>query len=118
MGSKFQIVMRKILFVLLVLSYCLPVMAQVNIQTGSATFSLPVFAWKDDRSRLMNSVALQYNSAYGLRVDEVATNIGTGWGLLGGGVISRIQAGEPDDQKPREGNYDDINKYPVISIIQ
>lgn len=113
MDSKFQNVMRKILFVLLVLSYCLPIAAQVNIQTGSATFSIPVFAWKDDRSRLMNAVALQYNSAYGLRVDEVATNVGQGWGLLGGGVISRIQAGEPDDQKPIEGNYDDINKYPA-----
>lgn len=113
MDSKFQTVMRKILFVLLVLSYCLPVMAQVNIQTGSATYSIPVFAWKDDRSRLMNAVALQYNSAYGLKVDEVATNIGQGWALLGGGVISRIQAGEPDDQKPKEGAYNDINKYPA-----
>src|SRR3954462_4900554 len=76
---------------------------QVNLQTGSATFSLPMFNWQDDKSRLNSLIALNYSSGNGLKVNEVASNVGQGWNLLAGGVITRIQAGEPDDQKPRAG---------------
>lgn len=49
--------------------------AQVNLQTGSATFSLPMFSWQDDKSRLNSAVAISYNSGSGLKVDEVASNV-------------------------------------------
>ncbi len=86
--------------------------AQVNIQSGSANFSLPVFNWQDDKSRLSGAVSLNYNSGTGLKVNDMASNMGQGWALQAGGSISRLQAGEPDDQKPREGATDDITKYP------
>ncbi|HEX6429418.1 MAG TPA: DUF5977 domain-containing protein, partial [Niastella sp.] len=88
--------------------------AQVNLQTGSATFSLPIFNWKDNKSRLNTVVALSYGSGNGLKVNDVASNVGQGWSLVSGGVITRMQVGEPDDQKAFEGNgkESDIRKYP------
>ena len=87
--------------------------AQVNLQTGSSTFGLPVFNWQDNKSRLNATVALSYSSGSGLRVNEVASNVGQGWNLIAGGYITRIQNGEPDDQKPRDGAYNDLTKYPA-----
>lgn len=86
--------------------------AQVNLQTGSATFSLPMFSWQDDKSRLNSIVALSYNSGNGLKVNDIASNAGQGWNLIAGGEIIRMQAGEPDDQVKRDGNDDDITRYP------
>lgn len=86
--------------------------AQVKYQTGSAEFGLPIFQWEDDRSKLISAVSLSYSSGNGLKVADVASNIGQGWNLQIGGSITRIQSGEPDDQKPRDGNFDDITKYP------
>jgi len=87
--------------------------AQVNLQTGSATFSLPMFNWQDDKSRLNSIVALSYNSGNGLKVNDVASNVGQGWNLVAGGVITRMQVGEPDDQVAY-GLTDptDVTKYP------
>jgi hypothetical protein len=97
------------------------VSAQVNLQTGSATFSLPMFSWQDDKSRLNSVVALNYNSGNGLKVDDVASNVGQGWSLIAGGVITRMQVGEPDDQKPYYNRItsgqpeipEDETKYPA-----
>ncbi|WP_133055362.1 DUF5977 domain-containing protein, partial [Niastella koreensis] len=88
--------------------------AQVNQQTGSATFSLPIFNWQDNKSRLNTLVALSYTSGNGLKVNDVASNVGQGWSLVAGGVITRMQVGEPDDQKAYDGNgkESDITKYP------
>src|SRR5690349_2614696 len=90
---------------LLIIFVSLPIInssyGQVNLQTGSATFSLPMFNWQEDKSRLSSIVALNYSSGNGLRVNDVASNVGQGWNLLAGGVITRIQAGEPDDQRAR-----------------
>src|ERR1700755_3056218 len=72
--------------------------AQVNLQTGSAVFTLPMFDWQDDKSRLNSVVALSYSSNNGLKVNEVSSNFGQGWNLVAGGVITRTQVGEPDDQ--------------------
>lgn len=107
---------RFILSVFFVLSL-IKVDGQVNLQTGSAVFSLPMFNWQDDKSRLTSVVALSYNSGNGLRVNDVASNVGQGWNLIEGGVISRIQVGEPDDQQAYSGSYGgldwDITKYPA-----
>lgn len=88
--------------------------AQVNLQTGSATFSLPVFNWQDNKSRLTTTIALNYTSGSGLKVNDVASNVGQGWSLVAGGVITRIQVGEPDDQMPYGTSASwDTKKYPA-----
>jgi|694.fasta_scaffold14704_8 hypothetical protein len=104
--NKFKIVF----FILSLFSKSL--YSQVIPQTGSATFGLPVFNWSDDRSRLSSSLSINYNSGNGLKVADVASNLGQGWSLICGGVITRMQIGEPDDQVPKDGSIDDINKYP------
>src|SRR5258708_33791770 len=80
--------------------------AQVNLQTGSAVFSLPMFNWQDDKSRLNSVVALSYNSGNGVKVNDVASNVGQGWSLVSGGGIARMEAGEPDDQVAFNGNVE------------
>jgi hypothetical protein len=91
--------------------------AQVNLQTGSAVFSLPIFNWQDDKSRLNSTIALSYSSGNGLKVNDVASNIGQGWNMVAGGVITRMQVGEPDDQPAFPGAYSksdqDLTKYPA-----
>jgi len=88
--------------------------AQVNLQTGSATYSMPIFNWQDDKSRLLSTIALNYSSAGGLKVNDVASNEGQGWSMFAGGVITRMQVGEPDDQQAHgsDGNDADLTKYP------
>jgi|GEM_PF-594772 len=88
--------------------------AQVNLQTGSAVFSLPMFQWQDDKSRLASTVAISYNSGSGLKANDIPSNIGQGWSLVAGGVITRMQVGEPDDQPAYGSSSDqDITKYPA-----
>lgn len=90
--------------------------AQVSLQTGSSNFSLPMFNWADAGSRLKLDVGLSYSSGNGLKVNDVASNIGQGWNLAAGGVITRLQVGEPDDQQAHgsdNSNSDgDVTKYP------
>ena len=93
--------------------------AQVSLQNGAAVFTLPMFNWQDDKSRLTSVVALSYNSGNGLKVNDVASNVGQGWNMVAGGVIARMQVGEPDDQPeyhtPNSNGEqdDDLLKYPA-----
>lgn len=105
--------MKKIIILLISCFYFHSVKSQVSLQTGSATFNYPLFDWKDNKSRLNLSVALSYNSGFGVKVDEIPSNVGQGWKLFAGGVIIRNQIGQPDDQKPKDGDLEDITKYPA-----
>jgi len=91
--------------------------AQVNLQTGSAVFSIPMFNWQDHKGKLSSSVTLSYNSGNGLKVNDIASDAGQGWNLVAGGSITRMQVGEPDDQQAREPSNDpsnlDISRYPA-----
>jgi hypothetical protein len=73
--------------------------AQVNPQNGAAQFSIPLYTNTDQGNRLSLSASLNYVDGSGLPVSEMASSVGTGWQLDCGGVIQRIQHGEPDDQK-------------------
>src|SRR6185437_6657650 len=106
---------RKTFLLLFVLAGAVGAGAQVDLQTGSSTFSLPLFKWQDNGSRLNTQVSLDYNSGNGLKVNSSASSVGTGWNLTAGGVVTRVQVGEPDDQQENDGNgtYSDVNKYPA-----
>jgi hypothetical protein len=87
----------------LLLSLCLSLSffdarAQVNPQSGAAQFHLPIYSYSDAGNRLQLSVSLDYLDGNGLKVSEMAPAVGTGWSLSCGGLIQRIQHGEPDDQ--------------------
>ncbi|MBC7934220.1 MAG: hypothetical protein H7Y86_02510 [Rhizobacter sp.] len=109
--------MKKLSVFLLCLNVLLKVSGQVNFQTGSATHSIPIFGWEDHKSRLASIISLDYNSGNGLKAGDVASNVGQGWNLMAGGVITRMQNGEPDDQKPynigSSETWDDTKKYPA-----
>ncbi len=102
--------------------YCLVILlfffsksfCQVNLQTGSAVFSVPMFSWQDHKSRLNSVVALNYSSGNGLKVNDLPSSVGQGWSLIAGGAIVRMQVGEPDDQVARNGNGTeyDLSRYP------
>jgi len=72
--------------------------SQVRLQTGSAEYSIPIFNYADNNTRLGTFISLNYTSGNGLKVSDVASNVGTGWSLEAGGFIQRYQVGEPDDQ--------------------
>lgn len=73
--------------------------AQVNKQTGAAEQSFPLINFNDTKSGLSTGVALVYSSGNGLLVNEISSDVGTGWSLNAGGIITRLQNGEPDDQQ-------------------
>jgi len=102
---------RVFCFFLLLLS-AFELSAQVNLQTGSAVFSLPMFSWQESKSRLYNGVTLSYNSGNGVKANDIASNVGQNWSLLAGGCITRLQIGEPDDQQAYSGG-EDKNQYPA-----
>lgn len=104
---------RRFFYLSLVALMAGKISAQVSLQTGSATFSLPIFNWEDDKSRLNSLLALSYNSGSGLKVNDIPSNVGQGWSLVSGGAIVRMQNGEPDDQWPRNGTEWDVTKYPA-----
>lgn len=107
--------MRKLIVFVLTFCSMISLHAQVELQTGRAGFSMPIFNWQDDQSRLAVNIALEYNSGNGLRVNDIASSVGQGWNLAAGGVVTRMQVGEPDDQLANDGNntIEDINKYPT-----
>jgi hypothetical protein len=107
--------MRKFCLLIIIILWGGKSFAQVNLPTGSAVFSLPIFNWHDDKGPLSTAIALNYNSGNGLKVNDIASNVGQGWNLSAGGVITRMQVGEPDDQPAYEGNGtdQDVTKYPA-----
>jgi hypothetical protein len=111
---------KSLITICLLFVVCLKPFAQVSLQTGSAVFSLPIFNWQDDKSRLNSVIALNYSSGNGLKVNDIPSNEGQGWNLIAGGVITRMQVGEPDDQIAYNGTSNfgngsdqDVTKYPA-----
>ncbi|MVT07967.1 RHS repeat protein [Chitinophaga tropicalis] len=71
--------------------------AQVDLPTGRAVVSYPLFNYAGE-GKLTVSVDLEYTGGNGIKVNDLASNVGLGWTLQAGGVISRSAIGEPDDQ--------------------
>ena len=74
------------------------VKAQVNLQTGAAEQNFPLINYTDSKAGLSIPIGLAYSSGNGLLVNDVPSDVGTGWNLDAGGIIIRVQNGEPDDQ--------------------
>lgn len=93
----------------LILSLFLPirVIGQVDLPTGKANYSLPLFSYSDG-GRLNFNISLNYTGGGGIKVNQIPSSVGLGWDLMAGGVIVRRTIGEPDDQI--SGTYDGV-KY-------
>lgn len=91
--------MKRICFLLCIICcYVKDVSAQVNSQTGTVFYNIPVFNFSDAKSGLSHQISIGYSSGNGLRVNDLASGMGQGWQLICGGSIIRKQNGEPDDQ--------------------
>jgi len=67
-----------------------------NIHTGLPQVSVPVYSWNDKNSGLNLNISLNYHAG-GVKVEEIASNIGLGWALNAGGVVTRTMRGLPDE---------------------
>jgi hypothetical protein len=90
--------MRQAIYAIFLVLFVGTLKAQVNMQTGSAEQSFPLINYVDGKSGLSFGVGLAYSSGNGLQVNDIASDVGTGWSLDASGIIMRIQNGEPDDQ--------------------
>jgi YD repeat-containing protein len=66
----------------------------VNMYTGSPNIQIPIYTHKGRELDL--PISLTYDAS-GVKVDQLATQVGLGWNLKVGGRISRITNGFPDD---------------------
>lgn len=67
----------------------------VGLSTGIPSISIPVYDYSY-QDMLNLSVSLSYHAG-GIKVDEMASNIGIGWSLFAGGAITRVMKGIPDE---------------------
>jgi hypothetical protein len=65
----------------------------VGMFTGAPNISIPLISFK--AKELESPMSLYYGSN-GIKVDEVASNVGLGWNLNFGGVITRTVRDKPD----------------------
>ena len=66
----------------------------VSFYTGTPGISIPL--WTVKGRKLSFPVSLSYHAS-GIRVDDIAGWVGTGWSLNAGGVITRTIRGKADD---------------------
>ncbi len=68
----------------------------VSLSTGIPSVSVPIYAYKGSSNGFGLDVSLRYHAG-GHKVDDMASNVGLGWSLSAGGVVSRSMRGRPDD---------------------
>jgi hypothetical protein len=67
----------------------------ININTGTPNINIPLYTVKSGTLEL--PINLSYHAS-GVKVQELASWVGTGWALNAGGVITRTVLGAPDDK--------------------
>ena len=70
----------------------------VSHHTGTANISIPIYTVTDGPLSL--PISLSYHSS-GIRVEEMASQVGLGWSLNAGGMITRSVNGAPDEGRSR-----------------
>jgi len=68
----------------------------VSLSTGIPSVSVPIHVYKGSANGFGLDVSLRYHAG-GHKVDDMASNVGLGWSLSAGGVVSRSMRGRPDD---------------------
>lgn len=68
----------------------------VNLHTGTPDINFPLYNLPTHTSNISCNVSLGYHPS-GVSFLERASDVGTGWNLIGGGVISRNVIEEPDE---------------------
>jgi YD repeat-containing protein len=88
----------------------------VSLFSGTPQISIPIYDFKYGDIGL--KIGLVYNAG-GIRVDDVATNVGLGWSLSAGGVVTKAIRGVPDDMNqvsfPGNNFNPSINSIPIVN---
>ena len=74
----------------------------VGYFTGIPKISIPIFSYSNSNSSLNLAISLDYHAG-GVRVGEIGSNVGIGWALNCGGVVSRTLMGGFADEDPQSG---------------
>ena len=75
--------------------------------------NVPLYVFKTNNFSI--PISLSYSSN-GIKVDQLTTNVGLGWSLNAGGVISRIVRGKEDENYPVSYPVEEINKVHLAGI--
>ena len=76
----------------------------VGQSTGVPDINIPIYSWSGKNFGKSVSISLNHHNS-GVKVDEMASNVGIGWALNAGGVISRTVRGVYDEL-PGDGFLD------------
>jgi hypothetical protein len=68
----------------------------VSYCTGIPNITIPIYNYTNKMNGLNLNISLDYHAG-GIRVEEKASNVGIGWALNAGGVITRMMRGIPDE---------------------
>jgi hypothetical protein len=69
--------------------------ADVNLYTGRFNYQLPLY--NIEIGEFQYPIALNYVGGNGIKINEIASNVGLGWSFNGLGLISRTIRGRADD---------------------
>lgn len=87
----------------------------VNLFKGEPNISIPIYQLSG--KRISVPVVLNYNAS-GFRVGELSTNVGLGWSLSAGGMISRNVRGQSDFKATRRETVDIFHFEPNYGISE
>lgn len=76
----------------------------IGQSTGIPSVGVPIYSWNGKNFGKSVSVSLNYHAG-GIKVSEAASNVGLGWALNAGGVVSRTMRGLYDEM-PTYGFFD------------
>lgn len=77
----------------------------VGLFTGTPMVDVPIYHYQ--AGKLTVPISMSYNSN-GIKVDQISSNVGLGWSLNSGGVITRIIKDEPDEDRDVFYPYSEI----------
>lgn len=77
----------------------------VSYNTGTTSITVPISTVSC--GEISWPVSISYHTG-GLKVEEIASNVGLGWALLGEATITRAVMGKPDESSVSEPNYSTV----------
>ncbi len=89
----------------------------VGLTTGIPDISIPLYSYEGVTNKLKLNLSLNYHAG-GIKVEEIASNVGLGWALSAGGVISRTVFGLPDENTSGIRNYGDTLPNGIGTIFR
>lgn len=89
----------------------------VSLYTGIPNISVPIYQL--DAGAIKIPIALSYHAG-GIKVEEAASNVGMGWALQCGGMITRTVKGRPDEDNTglMTGYFNENNGMTVNRLLQ